>query len=270
MYQKIRAASSALICAIATVLFLAVVNGQSPAGPVVSLTLDQAVRLALEKNLDIAVQRLNPQLFDFSLAGVRSAYLPTVTSLIGDQHQTSVPITLLTGGQQVTTTTGTVNAQVAQNLPRGGGNLSVTWNNNRVFSNSFFYNYNPAFNATLIAQYTQPLLRGLRSDATRQQLAVTKVNRSMSDLQLRSTITNTVTSVRNAYWDLVLAVESINVARTSLDLSHQLVEENQKRVQAGAMTRLDLVTATSQEATDRHTLVLAEGSRRTAEVAPAG
>ena len=241
--------------------------GQSPAGPVVSLTLDQAVRLALEKNLDIAVQRLNPQLFDFSLAGVRSAYLPTVTSLIGDQHQTSVPITLLTGGQQVTTTTGTVNAQVAQNLPRGGGNLSVTWNNNRVFSNSFFYNYNPAFNATLIAQYTQPLLRGLRSDATRQQLAVTKVNRSMSDLQLRSTITNTVTSVRHAYWDLVLAVESINVARTSLDLSHQLVEENQKRVQAGAMTRLDLVTATSQEATDRHTLVLAEGSRRTAEVA---
>jgi outer membrane protein len=240
---------------------------QSPAGPVISLTLDQAVKLALDKNLDIAVQRLNPQLVDFSLAGVRSAYLPTVTSLIGDQHQTSVPITLLTGGQQVTTTTGTVNGQLAQNLPRGGGNLSVTWNNNRVFSNSFFYNYNPAFNATLTAQYTQPLLRGLRADATRQQLAVTKVNRSMSDLQLQSTITNTVTSVRHAYWDLVLAVESINVARTSVDLAHQLVEENQKRVQAGAMTRLDLVTATSQEANDRHTLVLAEGSRRTAEVA---
>ncbi len=187
--------------------------------------------------------------------------------MIGDQHQTSVPITLLTGGQQVTTTTGTVNGQLVQNLQKGGGNLSVIWNNNRVFSNSFFYNYNPAFNATLLAQYTQPLLRGFRSDATRQQLEVTKVNRSMSDLQLQSTITNTVTSVRNAYWDLVLAVESINVARTSVDLAHQLVEDNQKRVQAGAMTRLDLVTATSQEATDRHTLVLAEGARRTAEVA---
>ena len=240
---------------------------QSPSGPAASLTLDQAVTLALDKNLDIAVQRLNPQLFDFSLASVRSSYLPTVTSLIGDQHQTSVPITLLTGGQQVTTTTGTVNGQLVQNLTRGGGNLSVTWNNNRVFSNSFFYNYNPAFNATLVAQYTQPLLRGLRSDATRQQLTVTKVNRSMSDLQLQSTITNTVTSVRNAYWDLVLAVESIHVARTSVDLAHQLVEENQKRVQAGAMTRLDLVTATSQEANNRHTLVLAEGTRRTAEVA---
>ena len=30
-------------------------------------------------------------------------YLPTVSSLLGNQHQTSTPITLLTGGQHVTT-----------------------------------------------------------------------------------------------------------------------------------------------------------------------
>jgi outer membrane protein len=241
---------------------------QPPAtGPTRSLTIDEAVKMALDNNLDIAVQRLNPQLYDFSLASIKAVYLPTVASLLGDQHQTAVPVTLLTGGQQVTTSTGTVNGQLVQNLPWGGGNLNASWNNNRIFSNSFFYNYNPAFNATLSAQYTQPLLRGLHVDSARQQLAVTKVNRAMSDLQLKSTITNTVTSVRDAYWDLVLAVESIEVARASVDLAHQLVDENQKRVQAGAMTRLDLVTATSQEATDRHTLVLAEGTRRTTELA---
>jgi outer membrane protein len=240
---------------------------QSAAGPTRSLTIDEAVKLALDKNLDIAVQRLAPQMYDFSLASVKAAYLPTFTTLIGDQHQTAVPVSLLTGGQQVTTSTGTVNGQFTQNLPRGGGNVNATWNNNRVFTNSFFYNYNPAYNATLTAQYTQPLLRGLHVDAARQQLAVTRVNRAISDLQLKTTITNTVTSVRDAYWDLVLAVESIEVAKASVDLAHQLVDENQKRVQAGAMTRLDLVTATSQEATDRHALVLAEGTRRTTELA---
>jgi outer membrane protein len=240
---------------------------QPSTGPTLSLTIDEAVKMALDRNLDIAVQRLNPQTYDFSFASVKAAYLPTLTSLIGDQHQTSVPISLFTGGQQVTTSTGTVNGQFTQNLPRGGGSLNATWNNNRVFTNSFFYNYNPAYNSSLYAQYTQPFLRGLHADAVRQQLAVIQVNRAISDLQLKSTITNTVTSVRNAYWDLVLAVESIDVARASVDLAHQLVDENQKRVQAGAMTRLDLVTATSQEATDRHTLVLAEGTRRTAELA---
>src|SRR5262245_16832922 len=40
--------------------------------PTVSLTLDEAIKLALDRNLDIAVQRLNPQTFDYSLAGLRS------------------------------------------------------------------------------------------------------------------------------------------------------------------------------------------------------
>jgi outer membrane protein TolC len=239
---------------------------QPPSGPTRSMTLAEAVKIALDRNLDIAVERINPQLFDFSTASLKAVYLPTLSSLIGDQHQTSVPITLLTGGQQVTTTTGTVNGEFTQNL-QWGGNLDVAWKNNRVFTNSFFYNYNPAFNTTLSAQFTQPLFRGLHTDSVRQQLAVTKVNRAVSDLQLQSTITNTLTSVRSAYWDLVLAVEAIEVARTSVDLAHQLVDEDQKRVQAGAMTRLDLVTATSQEANDRHTLVLAEGARRNAELA---
>jgi outer membrane protein len=242
-------------------------ENQRPAAPTLSLNIDEAVKMALDKNLDIVVQRLSPQVYDFSLASIKAVYLPTLTSLLGDQHQTAVPISLLTGGQLVTTSTGTVNGQFTQNLPWGGGNVNATWNNNRVFTNSFFYNYNPAFNANFSAQYTQPLLRGLHADTARQQLAVTRVNRTISDLQLKSTITNTVTSVRNAYWDLVQAVESIEVAKASVDLAHQLADENQKRVQAGAMTRLDLVTATSQEATDRHTLVLAEGTRRTAELA---
>jgi outer membrane protein TolC len=233
----------------------------------VSLTQEQAVKMALDKNLDIAVERLNPQASDLEVANAKAVYLPAVTSLIGDQRQTSAPLTLLTGGQQVTTSTGTVNGELTENVRRGGGQLNVTWNNNRVATNSFFYNFNPSFNTILSAQYTQPLLRGLHADLARQQLAVAKVNREMSDLQLKATIANTLTSVRHAYWDLVLAIESMDVARTSVDLAHQLVEEDQKRMQAGVMTHLDLVTVTAQEATARHTLVAAEGNRRVAELA---
>jgi outer membrane protein len=240
---------------------------QTAAGPGLSLSLEQAVQMALEKNLDITIQRLNSQTYDLTLAGARAAFLPTVSALVGDQHQTAVPITLLTGGQQVATSTATVNGSLTQNLPRAGGSLHVTWNNNRVNTNSFFYNYDPAFNAVLSAQYTQPLFRGRRTDEARHQLVVTRANRAISDVQLKTTITDTVTAVRNAYWDLVLAVESIDVAKASVDLAGHLVEENRQRVQAGRMTGLDLVTATAQEAADRHALVLAEGSRRTTELA---
>lgn len=236
-------------------------------GPARPLTLAEAGDLALQHNLDIAVERVNASALDLQIAGVKASYLPTVSSLFGEQHQTDVPVTLLTGGEQVFSHTGTFNGAVTENVPWGGGSASVVWNNNRVFTNSFFYNYNPAFNTSLTAQYTQPLLRGFHTDAIRHELVVTKTNRDISDLQLKATIANTLSSVRNAYWDLVFATDSIDVAQKSVDLAHQLVGEDEKRVAYGTMTELDLVSARSQEATARHQLVEAEGNRRIAELA---
>jgi outer membrane protein TolC len=230
------------------------------------LTLAQATELALAHNLDIAVERVNVPAADLQIAAIKAAYRPSLSGLFGDLHQTSVPVTLLNGGPKVEANTATFNASVTENMPWGGGAGSAAWNNNRVGTNSVFYNYNPAFNSSLTFQYTQPLLRGFHTDAVRQQLVVTKANRAISDLQLKATVANTLSSVRNAYWDLVFAVDSIDAARQAVDLASALVDENQKRVAAGTMTELDLVSARSQEATAKHQLVAAEGNRRTAEV----
>ena len=49
--------------------------------PTVSLTLDEVVRLAVDRNLNIASQRLNPAQFDPAIAALRAAYWPQATSL---------------------------------------------------------------------------------------------------------------------------------------------------------------------------------------------
>jgi outer membrane protein TolC len=238
-----------------------------PEEPARPLMLDDAVKLALEKNLDIMVQRQNPQMVDLSIASLKSVYRPTLVSTVGNENKLEPPITLLTGGFRVETTTTTFNAGVTENLSKGGGTLSFVWDNNRVSSDNVFYNFNPAFNTNIKAEYTQPLLRGYKTDSARQQIVVTKLNREVSDLDLQTTIVNTLTNVRTAYWDFVFAVQSVDVARRSVDLASQLVRENQSRVEFGTMTRLDLATARAQEAQSQHALVQAEGNRRVAEVA---
>ena len=40
----------------------------APVGSLVDMTIDEATTRALERNLDLAVERLNPQTFDFSIA----------------------------------------------------------------------------------------------------------------------------------------------------------------------------------------------------------
>ena len=68
-------------------------DGVQAGRPVRDLRLTDAVQLALEKNLDIAVERLNPQSVDLQIAGLRNSYLPVATSTIGQRDNTSSPAT---------------------------------------------------------------------------------------------------------------------------------------------------------------------------------
>ena len=239
--------------------------------PVVAITLDEAVKFALERNLDIAVQRLNPEINDIAYASIKSVYHPNLTSTLSTQSTTTPSTSTLSGSD--TTGSGIVagltnyNGGVAQSIPWGGGSFNVALNNNRQTTTSANVLYNPTFNTNWSGSYLQPLFRNFRIDATRRQLRVTKINRDISDLQLRATITNTLSNVRNAYWDYVFAVQAVEVAQKSLDLASNLVRDNQTRVEVGTMAPIDVVQAQSEQATRRQTLVAAQATRRTTELA---
>jgi outer membrane protein TolC len=240
------------------------------ARPVVSLTLDEAIRLALDRNLDIAVQRLNPETFDYSIAGLRAFYRPVVTSTVSRLSATNPSTQTLQGqaaGTGIIQGTSTFNGGISQSFERSGGTLSANFNNNRQTTSSLTALFDPAYNTNWSAQYTQPLLRNFKIDTNRQQLVVTKLNQDISEIQLQQTIINTVSNVRNAYWDLVFGVQAVAVARRSVELADQLVKDNQTRVEIGTMAPIDVVQAQSQAATQRQNLVTADGTRRTNELA---
>jgi outer membrane protein TolC len=254
----------------------AIKNGTAPAEPSTSmmqpnrpvreLRMADAVQLALEKNLDISVERLNPQAVDLQIAGLRNTYLPTITSSIGQRDNTNLPRDQLQGGDRVSIGTTTYNAGVTQNMPWYGGNFQLTFNNNKQDSSSRFITFNPQFVSSLTAQYTQPLLRGLVIDQNRQQIAVTQINREIAEETLRATVTQTLANVRNAYWDLVFARSAVDVAQRALQLADKLVEDNRARVEVGTLAPLDIVQAEAEAATRRQALAAAEATLQTAEL----
>jgi outer membrane protein len=239
--------------------------------PVVRLTLDEAVKFALDRNLDIAVQRLNPEINDIAIASIRTVYHPSLTSTFSGASQTTPANSTLSGsntvGAPVVAGTTTVNGGIAQQVPWGGGAFSLALNNNRSTTTSLNNLYNPTYNTFWSGTYTQPLLRNFHIDSTRQQLAVTKINRDISDVQLRATITNILSNVRSAYWDYVFAVQAVDVAQQSVKLADQLVKDNQIRVEVGTMAPIDVVQAQSQSATAKQNLAVVVQTRNTAELA---
>ena len=162
---------------------------------------------------------IGQQVYDVDIASIRSVYSPVLSSLISNQSSKNASTSTISGGQTgatINNSTFVFNGGLVQDVPWGGGSFSAALDNRRSETSNLTATINPQYTPTWAAQYTQPLLRDFRIDTTRQQLLVTRINQDISDIQLRQTTMNTVANVRNAYWDYVFAVQSVDVSRQSL------------------------------------------------------
>ncbi len=230
------------------------------------LSVDDAVRLALEQNLSLQVQRLDPQLQDLATAQVRTAWTPTISSTLSNQSSTNPVSSFLAGASsQLVNKNFGLSVQANQQLEWGGGNYNVTWSNSRAESNSVFSSPNPALASSLSATFTQPLLRNFRIDGNRQQLLISKKNREMSDVQLRQTVLQTIRSVKSAYWDLAYAVDNLKVQQQSLDIARESLRDNKARVAVGTMAPIDIIEAEAEVARNEESVIVAQAEITRAE-----
>jgi outer membrane protein len=240
------------------------------AGPRVDLSIEESVARARDKNIDIAVARITPRLSDFSLAALSAAYRPNITSTAFNRSTTTAVTNQTQGGGTADSLhTGTVSWQggFAQNMKWHGGAWNANWTNSRIDSSNLFATRNPTYNSGLTASVTQPLLRGWRIDATRASLQTTALSQKNDEISLQTTTTSTVANTRNAYWDLVYAIQAVEAAQNSLDISNKLVSDNRARVEIGTLAPLDVRTSEAEAANRRLTLVQAQATVRTSELA---
>jgi outer membrane protein len=241
--------------------------GQPAAGPIRHLSIDEAVILALEQNLDLQVERINPQVQDVSIALARTGWTPVFQSTLQNQTQNSPTDSFLSGGvgdDKITDERLTTNLGVGQFLP-WGGSYNVSWNSGRLATNNAFSSFNPRLSSTFAFNYTQPLLRNFGIDATRQQILVSRKNREISEVQVDQTVAITTRNVKNAYWDLVFANSNLEVQRQSLRLAEQSLKDNRARVEVGTMAPIDIVQAEAEVAQREEGVILAEAAIERAE-----
>jgi HAE1 family hydrophobic/amphiphilic exporter-1 len=235
-------------------------------GGVRRLSIQEAVALALEQNIDLQVDRIDPQVSDYAISVARSGWTPAFFSNVTTRKQTNPPTDIF-GGNAVAITDKRLNTQAGmqQLLPWGGASYQASWVSGRVTTNNVFSSFNPQLNSTISANYTQPLLRNFKIDQTRQQVLVSKKNREISDVQLQQSIAVTTRNVKNAYWDLVFAINNLAVQRQSLQLAQQSFRDNRARVEIGTMAPLDIVQAEAEVAQREEGVILAEAAISRAE-----
>ena len=151
-------------------------------------------------------------------------------------------------------------AGFSQALPWGGGSLSLDFGGSRTASSNVFATYNPSFSSSLTASITQPLLRGLRFDGTRAQIAQAEISSDIADLELQERIATTLAGVRRAYWELVYANDALETARQSRALAERQLQDNRLRVELGTVAPIDIVESEAEVAARHQAVVQAEGA----------
>ena len=229
------------------------------------LSLDDAVKRALDNNVDIVVDRYNPQLSEQDVRGALGYYDPYLTGTYSRSSADTKGTNAFSGGANVNTKQDVWNLGLALPVEPTGATVQLGFNNSRVDTNSTFTSFNPVFNSRLSLSLSQPLLHNLTIDAPRQQLRIAKKNREISDVQFHATIVNTIAGVKGAYYNLIYAIDNLTAARKSLDLATHLLNENEIRVKVGTMAPLDIVTAQAEVASREEGVIVAENSVGDAE-----
>lgn len=247
----------------------AAVHGQTPAAPPAPerrLSITDAVELALQQNADLEVVRLNPQVQDLGVSLAQAAWAPSfTTTFVGDNRDTPINSLLAGDVNKLENNSTTLNFGLSSALPWRGASYRVGWDNSRATTNNIFANFTPQTGSNFTLNFTQPLLRNFGIDQTRQQLQVSKKNREISDVQVREAVASTTRSVKNAYWDLVFARNSLEVQRLSLDLAQRSLKENRARVEIGTMAPIDIVQAEAEVAQREEAVIVAEAAIARAE-----
>src|SRR5919197_5117319 len=132
----------------------------SPVADGQPISMDEAVRMALENNLGIKQERLNPQIQTLGIARANAAFAPEFISTLSRRSSTAPPISFLEqgGGATVTNTSFFTQAGLQQALPFGGSSYGVSFDGSRAVSNAARVSFSPQLGSNLNAQFVQPCL----------------------------------------------------------------------------------------------------------------
>ena len=226
----------------------------------VALSLNEAVKRALENNNDIEVARDDVRFAETQLRSLQGVYDPLLsfTPQI-DKRITPQQSSLGGSGRSGTTTNTTysLSPSINKSFELGGGNYTLSFANNHTNTSSSFSFINPFYSSNLSLQITQPLLRNRAIDNNRRQIRIQKKRLEQSDADFRLRTIDVITQVQRAYWDLVFALRDQQNQLDNLNLTRENLRRVEAQITVGTKAPLERAEVQTELANRESSLLLA-------------
>lgn len=249
----------------------------------VDLTLAEALRIALNNNLDIRIVSYERGLADERVTSAKGTFEPTL--FIGLPGVSSVnpfpggaafgtgsgfggvgfsdvrtPSSTLFDVEDTAISQGFAGLFDFQQTMPFGLRYDVSYNLGRSETNSIFQSLNPSWDNTLAVSVVQPLLRGRGKDAAAAQLLLAQVNTEITRAAFLAQVEQILLGVENAYWDVVFAERDLQVKQSSLELAQEQLQRTQAQVDVGLIAPVQVTQAEVQVAARETGVIVAQNA----------
>jgi outer membrane protein TolC len=248
---------------------------------VLELSLEAAIRLALQNNLDIERDRLSPQIAHTQVEQARATFDPSVALTTGLSQTKTLPTTQTAQfDSQTGDFTGTSvtrpfakNVEVTPSFKQKivtGGNYELSFINSKETSAPASFGTttliaNPRYESTLSLSFTQPLLKDFGIALNTAPIRQAQNTEEIAQQQLVQRVLDTVFLVQQGYWELVFRVQDLGAKREAKKLAEDFLAENKIRVELGTLAPIELVQAETQAKRAEGDVIVAEAAVREAE-----
>lgn len=244
----------------------AMVLGPQPFAPTrkVGLSLNECVLRTLRQgegqgNYQLQITRLEPEISRTQVREAEAAFDPTLTMSTFFSDLSARSSSALMGAGVSRTNAFSWEAALSKTF-KTGTVASFTYTGARTGQNNSFLSLNPNHELDLTLALTQPLLRnaGVAVNTANIRIAENTSARSVQDLVAAQLAV--VRGVHEAYWNLVFAIENLEVRNKSLALAARTLEDNRKREKVGHIPHLEVVGAEADVGRRREEINLAEAT----------
>ncbi|HKV26767.1 MAG TPA: TolC family protein [Candidatus Acidoferrales bacterium] len=223
----------------------------------IKLSLDDAIRLALANNTDIALDQEQIGAAKNVIESARGPFDPLLVSSFNALRSKSPTFSQLSGAPTLSSLSQNAQLGVSQTLLTGT-NYQVALNANKLSSNTTFNFFNPSVSGNFTFNFSQPLLRGRGFLPNRGPMIIAQRGLTQSRETFKQEVNDVILQVVAQYWGVVQARESLDVQRKSLDEAQQTYDHDKHSLQLGALPPLDIYRSESQVAQRRVSEIQAE------------
>jgi outer membrane protein len=230
----------------------------------IQLSLDQAIDVALARNLGLVVERYNWVRTDLGVLQSLGIYDPALSGGISYTDSTQPSAQRTEGVPELASKNGGFQLRLEQLVPYGG-RASVELQGGRNETNSQNSLLNPVYQGGQTLRFTQPLLRGFGKLPTEQGIVRARFSEGRARQGFLLQLMTVIQNVERGYWDLVEARNQLEVAKEALRLAQVLHDQNKIRVEVGTVAPLELTQSKAGIATREEGIIRAEAAIGDAE-----